>query len=205
MQRTTMLLSLSLVATSGIAAAAGFQWRADAPSWTEPAGQPGAASVESLVSADYYAIQGLKLWDFDGRACAIQLEQGSLNAPSSRPLDAVRLCEPKKTQAWQRADVGNGQFVTGLSVCTAAGKQELHGVELWASSLDNAGKLKPAAKSVKLELARCEKWSAKRACPAGSVATGVRMSTVDSESGAVGIALRCQGVAKAEPRPSDAP
>jgi hypothetical protein len=106
------------------------------------------------------------------------------------------LCEPKQTQAWQRADVGTGQFVTAISVCTAAGKQEIHGLELWASSLDSAGKLKPAAKSVKLELAHCEKWSAKRACPAGSVATGVRVSANDSESGAVGLALRCQGVGK---------
>lgn len=197
MQRTPALLTVSFLVTASIAAAAGFQWRADAPTWTEPAGAPGAASVDSLVGPDFYAVQAVKLWDFDGRACALQLEQGSFNAPSSRALDAVRVCEPRQTQAWQRADVGTGQFVTALAVCTAPGKQEIRGLELWASSLDSAGKLKPAAKSVKLELAQCEKWSAKRACAGGSVATGVRLSTLDSESGAVGLALRCQGVGKA--------
>jgi hypothetical protein len=197
MRKTALLLALGLAVSSGIAAAAGFQWRPDAPTWTEPAGHATSVSADSLVTPDFYAVQALKLWDFDGRACALQLEQGAFNAPSSRPLDAVRFCEPKQTQAWQRADVGSGQFVTGISICTAAGKLEIHGAELWAASLDGAGKLKPAAKSVKLELAQCEKWSPKRVCPASTVATGVRSFTTDAESGAVGLALRCQGVRKA--------
>jgi hypothetical protein len=186
-----------LVVISGVAAAAGYQWSSDEATWTEPAGLPGSSSVDSLVTPDFFALQALKLWDFDGRACAMQLEQGSFNATGPRPLETVRVCEPKQTQSWQRADVGDGQFVTGLSVCTAGGKPELRGVELWAASLDASGKLKAAAKSVKLELGRCEKWSPRRACPAGKVATGVRLSSGDSESGGVGLALRCQGVRQA--------
>jgi hypothetical protein len=195
------LLSTGLVVASGIAMAAGSQWRAESVMWTEPAGVPASASVESLVTPEYFAIQALKLWDFDGRTCSLQLEQSSFNAPSARSMDAVRFCEPKRTQAWKRADVGSGQFVTAISVCTAAGKDagpEMHGVELWGAALDGAGKLKPAKASVKLELARCEKWSPKRACPSGSVATGVRAHLAESAGGAVGLALRCHALRAAD-------
>jgi hypothetical protein len=117
-------------------------------------------------------------------------------------MDPVRFCEPRRTQAWKRADVGSGQFVTAISVCTAApGKDqgaEIHGVELWGAALDAAGKLKPAKESVKLELARCEKWSTRRACPAGSVATGVRAHLADADGGAIGIALRCHSLRTAD-------
>ena len=148
------------------------------------------------MASEFFGLQALKLWDFDGRTCSLQLEQSSLNAPSPRPLDAVRICEPKQTQAWKRADIGSGHFITGIAVCTArTGEQgQIHGVELWGASTDSTGKLKPAKQSVRLELAHCEKWSPKRACPAGSVATGVRGHIGASEIGAVGLALRCHAL-----------
>ncbi len=197
MKLRILLLGTGLVAASGVALAAGFQWRAESVKWTEPAGLAGGATAELLVTAEYYGIQALKAWDFDSRTCSLQIEQSSFNAPSSRPLDPVRFCEPKQTQGWQRADMGSGQFVTGIAVCTAQGKAQgpaLRGVELWGASIDAAGKLKPAKQSVRLELPHCEKWSPKRACPAGSVATGIRAHLAESEGGAVGLALRCHAL-----------
>lgn len=199
MKRQILVFSACLVATSALAWAGGFQWRAESESWTQPAGTAAERSVESLVTPEYFAVQALKLWDFDGRACALQLEQSSFNAPSARSMDAVRFCEPKQTQQWQRADIGSGQFVTAIAICTTATNgSELRGVELWGAALDGTGKLKPAKQSVKLEFPRCEKWSARRACPAGSVATGVRAHVSDTDAGAVGLALRCHGLRAAQ-------
>jgi hypothetical protein len=197
MKLRILLLGASLIAVSGLAVAAGLQWRTESATWTEPAGLAAGATVESLVTPEYFAIQGLKAWDFDGRICSLQLEQGSFNAPGSRPLDPLRLCEPKQTQSWKRADIGSGQFVTAISVCTAPGKDqgpELHGVELWGASIDARGKLKPAKAPVRFEFARCEKWAPRRTCPAGSVATGIRAHTADGQSGALGLALRCHAL-----------
>jgi hypothetical protein len=201
MKRQIPLLSVCLVVTSAVAWAAGLQWRTESESWTQPAGVAAERTVETLVTPDYFGVQALKLWDFDGRTCALQLEQSSFNAPSARSMDAVRICEPKQAQQWKRADIGSGQFVTAISVCTAAAKDqgsELRGVELWGAGLDGAGKLKPARQSVRLEFPHCEKWSAKRACPAGSIATGVRANVSDSDAGAVGLALRCHALRAAE-------
>lgn len=181
---------------AAVAVPAGLKWLAESATWTEPAGQGAQATAESRVSSEFFGLQALKLWDFDGRTCSLQLEQSSLNAPSPRPLDAMRVCEPKQTQSWKRADIGSGQFVTGLSVCTARKDErgQIHGVELWGASIDTHGKLKPAKQPVRLELPHCEKWSPKRTCPAGSVATGVRAHLGASDIGVVGLALRCHAL-----------
>jgi hypothetical protein len=189
------LLSVCLVAASGTALAAGFQWLAEGEKWTEPAGAPSGASVDALVTAQYYGVEALKLWDFDGRTCSLQLEQSSLNSPSLRPLEPVRICDVKQTQAWQRADVGAGNFVRAIAVCTALKGTELRGVELWGASVDPNGKLKPAKASAKIAFPQCEKWSPRRDCPPGSIATGLRAYTGEADVGTVGFALRCHAVA----------
>ena len=191
------LLSACLAGASGTALASGFQWLAASVTWTQPAGAPSSASVEALVTAEYYGVEALKLWDFDGRTCSLQLEQSSFNAPSLHPLDPVRICEPKQAQAWKRVDVGSGNFVRAISVCTAlkGAGSEIRGVELWGAAIDGRGKLKPAKASVKLEFPHCEKWSPRRDCPDGSVATGVRAQLADSDVGAIGLALRCHSIA----------
>lgn len=188
------LLGASLLTVVGAAGATGFRWRAETEKWIQPAGAASGSAVESLVTADYYGLEALKVWDFDGRACALQLEQSSFNAPSLHPLEVVRVCEPKQTQSWQRVDVGAGNFVRGISICTALKGSELRGVELWGAAPDASGKLKPAKASVKVELPHCEKWSPRRECPDGSVATGVRAHVADPETGAVGLTLRCHAL-----------
>ena len=185
-----------LAVTAAAAIPAGLRWLAETATWTEPAGVAAPTTVESLVPSEFFGLQAFKLWDFDGRTCSLQLEQSSLNAPSPRPLGPVRICEPRHTQSWKRADIGSGLFVTGIAVCTARkeAQGQIHGVELWGASIDTNGKLKPANKPVRLELPQCERWSPKRACPAGSVATGVRAHVGASEIGAVGLALRCHAL-----------
>ena len=160
--------------------------------WTEVAGSKGASTVELLTTADYYGLEALKIWEYDARPCVLQIEQGSFNTQSVGVLEPVKVCEPKATENWKRADVGAGQFVTGISVCTAQGKDatpEIHGVELWGAVLGENAKIKPGS-SVKFAFPRCDKWSPRRSCPWGSVATGLR-TEIQGERGAVGIALRC--------------
>lgn len=192
-----LLTASSLVLISGVAFASALKLKGGPVTWSETAGAKSALHTDLFADKDYYAIQALKLWEFDHRTCSLQLEQGSLNAPGSAVLDAVKLCEPRLSQDWKRADVGAGQFVTGLSVCTAKGKDagpELHGVELWGSVFASDGKLKPSKKPVRVVFPKCEKWSPKRSCPADSVAVALRAYSADAESGALGLELGCQGI-----------
>lgn len=193
----TLVSASTVLAVSSVAFASGLKHGPGPVAWTETAGANATARTELFTEKDYYAIQALKLWEFDRRTCSLQLEQGSLNAPGSGVLAAVKICEPKLTQDWKRADVGAGQFVTSIAVCTAKGKSagpELHGVELWGSTFASNGKLKAAKKSVRLVFPKCEKWSPKRTCPADSVAVALRAYSTDAESGAVGLELGCKAI-----------
>ena len=61
------------------------------------------------------------------------------------------------------------------------------------TALDENGKVKPGA-PVKFAFPHCDKWSPRRSCPWGSIATGLRADT-EGELGTVGIALRCHKLA----------
>jgi hypothetical protein len=196
-RRYRLLSAGALLLISSVAFASALKHRPGPVTWIETAGAEATLNTELFVDKDYYAIQALKLWEFDHRTCSLQLEQGSLNAPGSAVLNAIKICEPKLTQDWKRADVGTGQFVTSIATCTSGGKDagpELHGVELWGSSFTSEGKLKPSKKSVRLVFPKCEKWSQKRSCPAESVAIALRAYSNDPESGAVGLELGCQAI-----------
>lgn len=190
---------ITLAAFALDALAAAFAHQSKSEKWTEPAGQKTESSVELVTTADYYGLQTLKLWQNDERICKLQIEQGSFNTRSVGVLEAVKVCEPKSSESWKRADLGSGQFVTGISICTGQGKDAgpaLLGVELTGATLEESGKPRPVA-PVKAEFPGCRKWSPRRQCPSGSIATGLRAYTPDEEQGVVGIALRCH---KLEPR-----
>ncbi|HEY8945763.1 MAG TPA: hypothetical protein VIM73_15945 [Polyangiaceae bacterium] len=181
---------------SGLALAAGLKHKAGSETWTEPAGVPGDRSIDALTAPDYFGVQALKIWDFDRRACRLQIEQGSFNAQGSTVLEAVKICEPKLTQGWKRADIGAGKFVTSVAVCTESRKEDsplVRGVELRGVALSDAAKTISAKKPVRIEFAGCAKWSKPTACPPGSVATGIR-AHVSGDQGVVGFSLRCHRV-----------
>lgn len=185
-----------LIAMSSVALGVGFKHEAGSQVWTEPAGSSGTKSAELVTLADYFGVQTLKLWDFDKRTCQLQIEQGSFNSPSSAVLDAVKICEPRLSQSWKRADLGAGNYVTSLAVCTSKSKdgfQPVRGVELRGASLGDKGNLLPAKAPVKVEFTGCEKWTKRVSCPAGSVATGIRGYS-EADQGVVGLALRCHRV-----------
>jgi hypothetical protein len=196
-KRPIAALAFALLGLAGSAMAMGLRLHDTTVSWTEPAGAAGPQTKELTTGADYYALQALKLWEFDGRICSLQLDQGGLNARQLSSLDAAKVCEPKMTEAWKRADIGSGLFVTAIAVCVSNAKDAahiIHGVELWGAAVGDNGKLKAGKKSARIEFSACKKWLPKRACPAGSVATGLRSYLDDAESGVVGLALRCQQV-----------
>jgi hypothetical protein len=106
--------ALSLEALAGA-----YAHKPGSETWTEPAGSKAASSIELLTTADYYGLETLKIWEYDGRPCMFQIEQASFNTRSVGVLETVKLCEPRSSETWKRADVGAGLFVTAISVCTS--------------------------------------------------------------------------------------
>lgn len=193
-------IALVPIALASVAPAAGYRWAPASGSWTEPAGASALRYADLMAARDYFGLQALKAWDFDRRACQMQLEAASFNAPGLVALEPSKVCEPKLSQSWKRADLGNGVFATGVSVCTASSPDSvrpIRGIELRGVSIGPSGKLVPAKKPVRIEFPGCQKWSKPVACPAENVATGLRGFT-EGDQGVVGLALRCHALAAIE-------
>lgn len=186
------LLTLAGVVITAAATAASIAHKDGSEFWTAPSGSAGGRHETALAKSRYHALRGVKIWDFDRRACGLEVEQSSLNAPSRSAAGMIRVCEPRTSQSWQAADVGDGRYITAIEVCTAeaGATPTIRGVRLWGSTLDGAKVEKPSA-DLKVELAGCKKWRGKVACPERSVATGLRARYNDPQNGIVGIELRC--------------
>lgn len=188
-----MVIGSSAVASAALAA---FVHKPDTVAWTEPAGVAGTAHKEVVTNADYYGLQILKVWQYGHAPCVLGVEESTLSAQGLVALDQLKVCEPTGGEQWKQVDVGAGNYVTGIATCAGKDKEDIaiHGVELFAAKIAAGGKLSPSESRGKLEFPECKKWQPKRACPAGSVATGVRGYWNDADHGLVGIALRCNAI-----------
>lgn len=193
------LVAAGIFLTTGAALAAAFGYKAGSESWTDVAGKEGASHRDALTTADYYGLESIKGTEYNHRLCVLEIEQEAFATRDLSRLDALKICEPSVGQVWKRADIGSGEFLTGISVCTGANKDDpsVHGFKLMGSVLEADGKLKSGKAAVKAEFDDCKKWQPERSCPKGSVATGVRAYFDDDQHGIVGLGLRCHTL---EPR-----
>jgi hypothetical protein len=200
MRKTRSLASFAVVlALPAVALAGAFGHEARTESFTEPAGRTGPRSVDAFTIADYYGLQSLKVTEYGGKPCVLDIEQSTFATRDLSKMKSVKVCEPSTGESWKFADVGSGLYVSAIAVCTGKDKDDatIHGVELWGGALGDDGKVRAAKKSTKLEFPTCKKWQPKRSCPAGQAATGVRGFYDSETSGLQGLALRCHAL---EPR-----
>jgi hypothetical protein len=192
-------LAAAGVLLAGTALAAAFGHKAGSESWTDASGKAGASHRDVVTTADYYGLESIKGWEYNHRLCVLEIEQEAFTTRDQSRLDTLKVCEPTVGQIWKRADIGSGEFLTGIAVCTGANKDDpsVHGYKLTGAVLEADGKLRSGKAAVKAEFDDCKKWQPERTCPKGSVATGVRVYFDDGEHGIVGLALRCHAL---EPR-----
>lgn len=200
MLRTTLASAgLSVITITALAHAGAWGHKSGSETWTEPAGAPGASHVDAVTTQDYDGIQTLKLREYDRRPCVVEVEESPFAITALALLPPLKICEPTGGELWKRVDLGSGAFLTAVSTCTSGvkGDAAIHGVEAWGVVIQPDGALTPRKGSEKIQLDACKKWSPKRACPAGAVATGVRALHDEAARGFVGLALRCHAL---EPR-----
>ena len=188
---------LTGISLAGAALAAAFGYRAGSETWTEASGKAGASHRDVVTTAEYFGLQSMKGWEYNHRFCVLEVEEEAFATRDLSRLDSLKVCEPTIGQTWKAADLGSGNFVTSIAVCTGKSKDDpaIHGVKLTGAILEADGTLKPAkGGGVKLEFDDCKKWQPERVCPKGAVATGVRAYFDDDEHGLVGLGLRCHAL-----------
>jgi hypothetical protein len=189
-------LVLACVVCAGSALGAAIAHKAGSELWTGVSGKVAVREQEVLAGSRYHALRGVKLWDYDRRTCQLEAEQSSLNSVSRAAAGTIRACEPRVSQSWKAADVGDGRYITAIEVCTAEATEPtlgIRGLRVWGSQIDGVTVDKPSA-DVKLELFGCKRWRGKAACPDGTIATGIRAHYGDHSTGITGLALRCHAL-----------
>jgi hypothetical protein len=194
------------VVCASAAAWAGFVQ--DAETWSGVSG-PAAAHEHTVVTqAEYYALRGLKVYDYDGRACVIEVGQASLNGGKNMSdAGKLRACEQRSSESWKYLDVGSGFFITAIETCAQrpdAGGAKLRGIRVQSAAVNPDGSLKSAKEKTEILLGECKKWEPRKSCPKGAVATGLRAMYDDESSGFTGLELRCHTL-KTTPKAGDKP
>jgi hypothetical protein len=191
-------LSIGLLVMSGaVVASAGWVRDASKQKLSGVSGIEGAKSEESSVGGEYHALRSFKFWDYDRRACRIEVSQASFNAEHITMAKELKICEPNVGESWKAVDLGQGRFVSAVQVCTNKGEkaeQKIRGARFWGAVIDAGGKIADHGKPASFELADCQKWHAKKACPKGTIATGLRAHYDDKAKGFSGLELVCSGI-----------
>ena len=187
-------LAVAVVLATSSALAVAFRHRPETVTFTPPAGSAGEGYVDILTTADYYGLQVITLWDYDGRVCAAQLEQRGFATGTKSVMERVKVCEPRVAETWRRADVGDGHFITGVSACVGGSEGTVRGLEVWGSLISDKGVAGPPVTSARFAFEDCA-WTEIEVCPRGLIATGVRLYSDDAQNGVVGVALRCHRLA----------
>lgn len=184
----------ALLATALAASAAAVQDPA-AETFSGVSGKAGENQTLVATEHDDQALRSLKLFDYDARACVIEVGAGSLaGGKAVSTVGRSKVCEPRSAEAWQTLDVGAGRFITSIQVCTRtheSGAVRVRGVRVQSASLEPGGALKPAKESTEIQLAGCKEWQPRKVCPRGAVATGLRVSYERAAEGFSGMELRC--------------
>jgi hypothetical protein len=190
------LVTAGILVAAGAALAAAFGYKAGSETWTEASGKTGASHRDVLTTADYYGLESIKAWEYNHRLCVLEIEEEAFATRDLTKLEPLKVCEPTVGQTWKHAALGSGEFLTSIAVCTGNNKDDpsVHGFRIAGAVLESDGTLKPGKAIVKAEFPDCKKWQPERACPKGSVATGVRAHFDDEEHGLVGLGLRCHAL-----------
>jgi hypothetical protein len=194
--RIIELSAAALVTSAALIASAAWVKDSSKQALSGVSGRSGAKQAESSVG-EYHALRSFKFWDYDQRACRIEVSQASFNAEHTTPVKELKICEPAVGEVWKAIDLGQGRFVSAVQVCTNKGEQnaqKIRGVRFWGRTIGLDGKVIDKGKPASFELPDCHKWHPKKACPKGMIATGLRAHYDDAAKGFVGLELACNGV-----------
>jgi hypothetical protein len=166
--------------------------------WIGASGSVGPQQTELTTNGPFHGIRSFKFWNYDRRPCVIEVSQSSFNAESVTALGTIKVCEQTLGAEWKAVDLGTGRFVSAVQVCSEKGapeQQRVRGARFWGAAIEPDGSVKPKGQMASFELADCTKWHAKKSCPKGKVATGIRAYYREAAQGITGLELMCQAIA----------
>jgi len=164
--------------------------------------QPGVSSGTAF--AGIYKIKWEELSD---KPCWMELTPMALNSEMESGLNDPRgpfdkhinLCSNKNKHGNDKSLSVPG-YVKAIAACTTdkkdSAKNRLKGIKLWGATLSKQSPLvvDVPGSPAKVEHTHCKKWHGKVSCPAGYIASGLKIYTHYQEDYFRGLGLKCRKV-----------
>ena len=172
--------------------------------WTAASGDTAEAPKILGHSNDFQAFYGLEWWEDGDDPCKFAASTRHLNQQDNAKVDTADFCSGSagnKKTILRRAP---NEYVSSIQVCTTdkkdSARDKIKGVRLWGRTVDTkSGALGPENGPEEVRHTNCKTWKAKVSCPAGTVASKIKVYAEhwSGTSGAGygrGIALGCRRV-----------
>ncbi len=175
--------------------------------WTAVSGRTGQFSKTVGGNGDIRAAKHIKWWESSDEPCQFQVGLAAVdgNEPPRNVDDEFCGGSPGSPKVvWRPAA---GEFVTAVAVCLTdkadTSKDKLKGLRLWGRIVDaSTGELGAENGPAENTRSHCAQWSPKVSCPAGEIATKIKVyynrqsgsATTNEHGFARGISLGCRAV-----------
>jgi hypothetical protein len=158
--------------------------------FTGRAGPATTSTIEIGEPSDLNALNTIswgESWDSPCWMRAYKAEINGAGVSTVGDFDSCTTTGPNKSVGWLN---NSGIFATGLAVCTNAGSDRLKGIQLFGGTILSTGVLVPGAPPMITTRTNCNTWHAAVFCPAGEVATRLRVHHTNGEIRALSLGCR---------------
>jgi hypothetical protein len=182
----------SLVAAMALGASAASADATLVPglTFTGLSGATGSSTTEIGAASDVNAVSFISWGERFDSPCWLRAYKAEINGANTSLVDDFNHCVttgPNKTVGWLN---NSGIFVHGVAVCTNASSNRLKGIQLFGGVFAADGSFIPLLLPMITEHTNCNTWHAAVLCPAGQVATKVRVHHTGDEIR--GLSLGCR-------------
>jgi hypothetical protein len=180
-----------------------------AVTWTRVSGDTGKYTKVVGGENEYQAAYSIRWWESSDDPCKFEVYTRHLNNPDNFKSPDRSFCKGSPGDEKWAERRGKNEYITAIQVCLTDKKDstrnKVKGVRLWGRTLDvKAAKLGPQNGPDESRHTNCKTWSKKASCPAGQVATKVKVYFEKYTQGpwehdygfAKGIALGCREIAQ---------
>lgn len=172
--------------------------------WTAASGNTAEKTANLGQDNDFQALYAMTWWEDGDDPCKFDAFTRHLNQADNMKVDSTKFCSGTPGSDKTVIRRAKNEYVTALQVCVNdkkdSSKDKVKGVRFWGRIVDTeTGVLGAENGPEEVTRTNCDTWRTKVSCPAGTVASKLRVYSsryVNDIGVAKGLALGCRRVMK---------